>query len=840
MTNIERKLDFVKIREGVLASCTTNYARKRTEDEQISLSAPEIEHRLALTDEMRLICMFESSFPSGGFEDCIEFLKPLELLSSVISLENLVRLGRFTNLMREITSFFAECSAEKYPCLKEFSSKVIYFPEIKRRIESIIDRFGEVKDNASTQLFEIRSAIRERENSVNRRIEAVLKRAKAEGLVEDGATVVLRDGHALIPVTASLKRKLKGIVLDESATGKTAFVEPIEVIELNNEIRELYFAQKREIERILSEFSDFLRPYLPNLLESAEFMGELDFIRAKALLSIKMEAGKPIISRDNEYKLIRGRHPILEATLKREKKQIVPLTLTLTPQKHLLIISGPNAGGKSVCLKTAGLLQYMFQWGILVPAAEISEFRIFEEIFVDIGDEQSIENDLSTYSSHLTNMKGLLQRANSSSLILIDEFGSGTEPAAGGAIAETILSEMERRGVFGVVTTHYTNLKFFAERSRGAINGAMMFDTAKIEPLYKLEMGLPGNSFAFELARKIGLPEEIVKEAEERAGNDYVDIERQLRKISKNKRAIEERLNRIKSTDRTLESITDKYQKELSQIQQVKREILEEAKMQAEEILKEANRRVEATIREIKEAQAEKERTKIARGSLKEFAQSLQQSEENERDRKIAAKMEQLKERQRRKEERRRREAEGKGTAEGNGTAEGKGAADAKEAAELGRELAVGDKVRIKSNGLTGEVTRLNGKRITVTVGNIISTLAPEALERISNREYNSTIKSSSKFVGDTEESIRNRKLNFQTSIDIRGERLSDALEIVERFIDDAVMLNMQEVKILHGKGNGILKEEIRKYLRTVGGVASCTDEDIRYGGSGITVVHLE
>ena len=372
------------------------------------------------------------------------------------------------------------------------------------------------------------------------------------------------------------------------------------------------------------------------------------------------------------------------------------------------------------------------------------------------------------------------------------------------------------------------------------------FDTAKIEPLYKLEMGLPGNSFAFELARKIGLPEEIVKEAEERAGNDYVDIERQLRKISKNKRAIEERLNRIKSTDRTLESITDKYQKELSQIQQVKREILEEAKMQAEEIIKEANRRVEATIREIKEAQAEKERTKIARGSLKEFAQSLQQSEENERDRKIAAKMEQLKERQRRKEERRRREAEGKGTAEGRGGAEGKGAAEgngaatAKEAAELGRELAVGDKVRIKSNGLTGEVTRLNGKRITVTVGNIISTLAPEALERISNREYNSTIKSSSKFVGDTEESIRNRKLNFQTSIDIRGERLSDALEIVERFIDDAVMLNMQEVKILHGKGNGILKEEIRKYLRTVGGVASCTDEDIRYGGSGITVVHLE
>lgn len=834
MKDIERKLDFVKIREGVLASCSTEYARARTESEQFCRDAAEIERRLSLTDEMRLICMFESGFPSGGFVDCIDFLKPLEVLSSTISLEHLVRLGTFVSLLKEVTSFFAECGEEKYPRLKEFSAGTLYFPEIRRRIESILDRFGEVKDNASPELFEIRRSIREKEGSVARRIQSVLKRAQEEGLVEEGATVAMRDGHALIPVSSSLKRKLKGIVLDESATGKTAFVEPIEVIELNNEIRELYFAQRREIERILSLFTDFLRPYLPELLQSAEYMGELDFIRAKALFSIKMQAGKPIISGEGEYKLIKGRHPILEAALKREKKEVVPLTLTLTPKKRLLIISGPNAGGKSVCLKTAGLLQYMFQWGILVPASEISEFRIFNEIFVDIGDNQSIENDLSTYSSHLTNMNRLLRRADSESLLLIDEFGSGTEPAAGGAIAETILAEMERRGAYGVITTHYTNLKFFAERSSGAINGAMMFDTARIEPLYKLEMGLPGNSFAFELARKIGLPESIVKEAEERAGNDYVNIERQLRKISKNKRAIEERLQRIKSTDRTLESITDKYQKELEQIQQVKREILEEAKMQAEEILKEANRRVEATIREIKESQAERERTKVARDSLKSFAESLAREEKNEKDRRIAAKMEQLKERQRRKEERKKRELEKNG---------GKASAslpDAKELAELSRPVAVGDKVRIKSNGLTGEITRISGKRITVTVGNIISTLSEEAFERISNREYNSTIKSSSKFVGDTEERIQNRKLNFKTSIDIRGERLDEALDSVERFIDDAVMLNVGEVKILHGKGNGILKEEIRKYLRTIGGVASFEDEDIRYGGSGITVVHLE
>src|SRR5574344_1741895 len=825
----EHKLDFVKIRESVLSGCSTEYAKNRVNSEKISTNAQEIEQRLSLTDEMRLICLFETSFPSQGFIDCIGFLKPIEIQSGVISLDNLVKLNAFVGVLKEILNFFSNCASGKYPNLKRAAEPVLFFPEIKRRLESILDKFGEIRDNASEELYEIRKGIREKEGSVSRRIASVIKRAQDEGILEDGVTSSIHDGHVLIPVNASSKRKLKGIVYDESASGKTAFIEPIEVIELNNEIRELYFAQQREIAKILLQFSDFIRPYIADLVNSAIFMGEIDFIRAKALCAIKMEAGKPIISRDNEYKLIKGRHPILQATLKREKKEVVPLTFTLTPAKHLIIISGPNAGGKSVCLKTAGLLQYMFQWGMLVPASEISEFRIFDNFFVDIGDEQSIENDLSTYSSHLNNMKELLKNAGSDSFVLIDEFGSGTEPTAGGAIAETILAEIEQRGVFGIITTHYTNLKFYAERSTGAINGAMLFDIAKIQPLYKLEMGLPGNSFAFELARKIGLPEQIVKQAEERAGTEYVDFERQLRKISKNRRVLEEKLNRIKYTDKTLESITERYQKELSQIQETKKQIILEAKQEAASIIVEANKKIEARIKGIKEAQAEKERTKIIRRELGEFQKRVEQEQQDEKDKIIAAKMEQLIERKKRKEERKKRETP---KVSDNLDIEGP-----KRDSSPPKPLEAGDKIRIKSNGLTGEITRINNKRITISVGNIISTIREEEIERISNREYNQSIKSSSKYIGETAESIQERKLNFKQSIDIRGERLSEAIDTVSRYIDDALMVGATEIKILHGKGNGVLKEEIRKYLKTIGGVLSCEDEDIRYGGSGITIV---
>lgn len=834
---IEQKLGFGKIREQLALRCSTNYARERVAAEKVSHNPKTIEKRLILTDEMRLICMFESSFPQSGFIDSIDFLKPLEIEFSSISLENMVKLGTFVENLRGVLGFFRHCKEGSYTNLKAMAEPIMFFPEISRRIESILDRFGEVRDNASPELFNIRKSLREKENSISRKIQQILRRAQDEGLADEDASVSARDGRLLIPVSAVNKRKLPGFVYDESATGKTVFIEPMEVVELNNQVKELLFAQQREILRILREFTDFLRPYLPDLIAGARFIGEIDFIRAKALVAMQMEAGKPIISADETMKIVKGRHPILEAALKKDNKPIVPLTLTLTPDKHILVISGPNAGGKSVCLKTVGMLQYMFQWGLLIPASEVSEFRIFDDIFIDIGDEQSLENDLSTYSSHLTNMKDMLARATDNSLVLIDEFGTGTEPAAGGAIAHAILENIELKGVFGVITTHYTNLKFYAEKVNGAINGAMLFDVANIQPLYKLEVGLPGNSFAFELARKIGLPEHIIRVAEENAGTGYVDLEKQLRKISRNRRALDEKLARIKHTDKTLESITEKYEKELTDIQAVKKQILAEAKREAQEIIDNANRKVEATIKEIREAQAEKERTKAARKELEQFNREINQENASENDKKIEAKMQKLLDRKKRKEERLQRGA-------------GKGAALEGEAVKAGmpmsgqepqkRELRQGDKVRIKGGDLIGEVMQVGGSWVNVAVGSIISKVQKSNVEHISNNEYASAVKALPKQMSGHSEGLAERRLNFKPNIDIRGERLMEALEIVSRFIDDALMVGIGEVKILHGKGNGILKEEIRKYLRTVPGVVSCKDEDIQFGGSGITVVKLD
>lgn len=828
---IEQKLGFEKIKEQLILRCSTNYAKERVRGEKVSHNARTIGKRLSLTDEMRLICMFESSFPQSGFIDSIEFLKPLEVEYSSITLENMNRLYTFVENLKGVLNFFRTCKEGAYLNLKAMAEPIAFFPEISRRIEAIVDRFGEVRDNASMELYNIRKSLREKEGSISRKIQAILRKAQEEGLADEEASVSVRDGRLLIPVSAANKRKLPGFVYDESATGKTVFIEPMEVVELNNQVRELMFAQQREILRILREFSDFLRPYLPELLDGAKFIGEIDFIRAKALVALQMEAGKPIISEDETLKIVKGRHPILEATLKKEKKQIVPLTLTLTPDKHILIISGPNAGGKSVCLKTVGMLQYMFQWGLLVPASEVSEFRIFDDIFIDIGDEQSIENDLSTYSSHLTNMKEVLQKATDSSLVLIDEFGTGTEPTAGGAIALAILENIELKGVFGVITTHYTNLKFYAEKVNGAINGAMLFDVANIQPLYKLEVGLPGNSFAFELARKIGLPDHIIRVAEENAGTGYVDMEKQLRKISRNRRALDEKLARIKNTDKTLENITEKYEKELTDIQAVKKQLLAEAKKEAQMIIEQANKKVEATIKEIKEAQAEKERTKAARKELEEFNRALEQENRSESDLKIEAKMNKLLERKKKKEERLQKQGQ-------------KGAASqpqqAVAAQPVKKELKAGDKVKIKGGDLIGEVMQVGGTWVNVAVGSIISKVQKANVEHISNNEFNNAVKSLPKQMSSHSESISQRKLDFKPNIDIRGERLMEALEIVSRFIDDALMVGIGEVKILHGKGNGILKEEIRKYLKTVPGVISCKDEDIQFGGSGITVVKLD
>ena len=834
---IEPKIGFDKIREMISAKCGTEYGRHRVEEESFSTSRREIELRLNLTDEMRLIQIFESSFPDSGFIDCIPFLVPLQAGYSHIDIVSLAKLRDTLETLRKILNFFKNTGEGEYPHLKKMSEPIFTFPEVSRRIDTILDRFGEIRDNASDALFEIRRSIREKEGTISRRIQAILRRAQEDGVVDEEASVSLRDGRMLIPVAVGNKKKIPGFVYDESASGKTAFVEPMEIVELNNQVRELHFAQQREILRILTEFTDFLRPYLPDLIASAEYMGELDFISAKALVASRFAAGKPVISTTGEIRLQRARHPLLEENLKKEGKKIVPLDLQLNPDKRILLISGPNAGGKSVCLKTVGLLQYMLQWGMLISTSESSELRIFNDIFIDIGDNQSIENDLSTYSSHLLNMKNILDEAGDKSLVLIDEFGSGTEPAAGGAIAEEILSELERRGCYGVITTHYTNLKFYAGNSTGVINGAMLFDVQKIEPLFKLEIGLPGNSFAFELARKMGLPESIVHGAEERAGSDFVTIERNLRKIARNKKQLEERLARIKSTDRTLENITEKYEKELGDIKSVRKGIIDEAKREAQEILAQANKKIEATIKEIKESQAEKEKTKVARKSLTLFQEELTSAAKTKTDEDIDRKMAQIIERKKRQQERKEQREKKRGTEQEQ---QAQQVIREVEKEKTPVELAAGVKVKVKGSDLVGEIVKVSGKNVSVAIGEIITKMAMDKVEPISGKQYKDHFKPAERKSVYSGSSISERRLYFNPNIDIRGKRLDEAIEIVTRFIDDAIMVDMGQVSILHGKGNGVLREEIRKYLKITPGVKSFRDEHIERGGTGITIVELD
>ena len=839
---LEQKIGFDQIRRIISDRCSTAYAVERTATETFSTNQAHIRKRLLLTDEMRLIMMFEDGFPSGGFIDCIDFLKPLERSSSAIDLLSLRKLKTMLETLRKVTSFFEGIKDGVYPNLKRMSSRILNFPEIQRRIDGILDRYGDVKDTASDELYSIRKSLREKEGTISRRMTAILKKAQEEGIVDSDAGVSVRDGKMLIPVSAANKKRLPGFIYDESATGKTAFIEPAEVVELDNQIKELKFSEQREIVRILFEFTEFLRPYIPDLLDAARYLGEIDFIMAKAQVALDFIAGMPVISEDGRMNLRKARHPLLERALRKEKKEIVPLTASLTPEKHILLISGPNAGGKSVCLKTVGLLQYMFQWGMLIPTSETSEMLVFDRIMVDIGDDQSIDNDLSTYSSFLSNMKEMLAKADDKTLILIDEFGSGTEPAAGGAIAEAILSELDKRGSYGVITTHYTNLKFYASGAEtGVMNGAMMFDVQNIAPLFKLEMGLPGNSFAFELARKMGIPETVIKDAEARAGEEFVGIERNLRKIARNRKALDEKLERIKNTDRTLESITDKYQKELKEIKQLKKTILDEAKKEAEEIIKGANRQVESTIKTIKESQAQKETTQEARKELQDFMSILAARKEQEKKDKedyIEKKIRQLDARKERQKQRKAKKADDRETQEMLEKQAEKERIEAFRSAPV----KVGEKVRVKENGMVGEVTKVSAKAVVVVIGNISSKMPLDKVERITSNEFKTAVKENSKPVSliKYDSSISERKLNFSTEIDLRGERLNDAIEKVTRYIDDAVMLGISSVRIIHGKGTGVLRDEIQKLVRTMPGVASARDEHIQFGGTGVTIVTFE
>lgn len=840
---IEAILGFDRVRKIISDRCSTEYATARTAEENFSTDAREIRQRLLLTDEMRMIVMFEESFPSNGYIDCVRFLEILTNEGSNIDLVSLGKLKTMLETLRRITLFFSNIKDGIYPNLKKMVSSIVLFPEVQQRIDTILDKFGNVKDTASDELYDIRRKLKDKEGAISKRIGILLKKAQADGIVDQDASVVVRDGKMLIPVSTSNKRKIQGFVYDESSSGKTTFIEPAEIVEITNEISELHFAETREIARILYEFSDWLRPYVPDLLDGAKCIGEMDFLIAKAQTALDFVAGMPIISDTEEMDLRKARHPLLERSLKRDGKEIVPLTVTLTPQKHILLISGPNAGGKSVCLKTVGLLQYMFQWGMLIPTSETSEMMVFDRIMADIGDGQSIDNDLSTYSSFLESMKDMLKEADSHTLVLIDEFGSGTEPAAGGAIAEAILNEFDKRGVYGVITTHYTNLKLYASGAdTGVINGAMQFDAKNIAPLFKLEMGLPGNSFAFELARKMGLPEEIIKDAENRAGEEFVGIERNLRKIARNRRVLDEKIQKIRNTDKTLESITDKYQKELEDIRKKRQEIIDEAKREAEDIVKGANRQVEHTIRTIKEKQAEKSQTRKARTDLQDFVNALaakKEQDQQDRDSYLEDKLRKVNERQQRQLARKNRRATTEDQKRMNEEAEKSRMISSFRSGPL----QVGEKVRIKANGMVGEVSIVSDKAVTVIIGNIKSKMPLDKVERITSNEYKSAVKAAPKPVTQTtsmDSSISERKLNFKMELDVRGQRVNEALDNVMHYIDDAIMLNVSSVRIIHGKGTGALRDEIQRFLRATPGVVSAKDESVQLGGSGVTVVTFD
>lgn len=824
--NFEQKIGFDRLREQVAALCTMQAARGRLAGQTFSTDREEIERRLALADEMRTILILEREFPDGEYVDVDRIVAKIGVEGAFLDIAEAVDLRKALGAVGEVAGFIRNRGADAYPTLYRRSEGVSAFPEIVAAIDRIIDRFGEVKDTASAELQQIRCSIREHEGQAAKRLQQLLNSAKSAGIVDAEATLSIREGRAVIPVSAANKRKLPGFVHDESATGKTVYIEPVEVVEINNRLKELEYAERREIVRILTAFTEEIRPAAGGLAEAGDYLSEMDMVRAKARWAVENSGGKPIVSTDDRLVLRRARHPLLAQTLKAQGREIVPLDLELDRHKHLLVISGPNAGGKSVCLKTTGIVQYMFQCGFLVPALENSELPVFRSLFIDIGDEQSMDDDLSTYSSHLKNMKNMLQGASDRTLVLIDEFGSGTEPTIGGAIAESILEKLLEKGCYGIITTHYANIKYYASNTEGIANGAMMFDVQNIRPLFRLEIGKPGSSFAIEIARKIGLPEEIIRKAGEKAGSDHINIERQLREIARDKHYWEQKRDRIRLTDRKVEELEQSYSEQLQRIRQERQEILRRAKAEAQELLAEANRRIENTIREIREAQAEKELTRLARRELEDFREAVDRAdrEDSERSAAVQREMEKIERRRQRRAERKQQGAE---------------APEAERAPVKPREVEVGSKVKLAGQEIPGIVRSVKGKKAQVAFGQILTTVDKSLLTVVSNNEYREATRPvTARTVVAVD--ISARKLNFKDHIDVRGMRAAEALEAVQDLVDDALMVGVGSVTILHGKGTGALKEEIRRYLRTVPEVASAVDEHADRGGAGITVVTFE
>ncbi|TKG95852.1 endonuclease MutS2 [Puteibacter caeruleilacunae] len=826
--NFEVKIGFNKIREILSANCLSELGREWVTDMSFKEKKHVLERLLGETEEFAMILDEGANFPVSYYFDVRESLRKARIEGTFLEAHELFDLKRSLESIRSIVNFFSNQEDNLYPNLRRLCKYVVLFPYLYDRMNKIISKHGTIKDSASPELNTIRREILSKQSNVSKRMQSLLREAVKSGIVDQDTTVAIRDGRPVIPVAAGNKRKLKGIVHDESATGKTAFVEPAEIVEYNNAIRELEYAEKREIVKILTVFTDDLRPYIDEIENSYEFMGKMDFIRSKAIFAKDIDAIKVDINDGCSISWEKARHPLLLLNLRKEKREIVPLDIELNPNDRILLISGPNAGGKSVCLKTVGIIQYMFQCGMMVPVDENSVMGIFKDIFIDIGDEQSLENDLSTYSSHLMNMKYFTRNCNPESLILIDEFGTGTEPMLGGAIAESILNRLNQLQTFGVITTHYTNLKHFASSVEGIANGAMLYDSHRMEPLFKLQIGKPGSSFAFEIARKIGLSEDILQEATDKVGKDHIHFDKHLRDIVRDKRYWETKRQKIRKSEKKLDDLIERYEKDLDEAGKLRKDIIQKAKEEAETLLSQTNRKIEQTIRTIKEAQAEKERTKKARKSLAEFKEETKEKDIAE-EKRIARKIDQIKEREKRKKNR-------KGTGTEPKTEEKKKPSVKKVVAT---DFEPGDLVKVAGSGSVGEVVEVSKKNIVVAFGQLMSTVDRKRLERISKNKAKQQDKTRNKTQANINQNLSDRRMTFKSEIDVRGKRVDEALQIVQDFIDEAIMLDISDVRILHGTGNGILRQTLREFLRTEPMVKGVRDEHVQFGGSGISIVTL-
>ncbi len=813
--NFENKVGFDLIREAVGAQCVSSMAVDKCRSMAFSTDYAYVCERLEAVAQMVALINEGLVVPLHNVYDISALLSQISVQGTYLNAAEMMTVRKSLRGISEIYDFFVQRCLDKdgeviaYHRLWSVIGDMTTFAPLIRSIDRVIDVYGNVKDNASLQLAEIRGKLSSLSGRVNSVMRRVISAAVREGVFDADVVATVRDGRLVVPVAPMNKRRIKGIIHDESASGKTVFIEPAEVVEVNNQIRELEMEERREIIRILSLLADELRPHAEHILASSDKVGEVDFINAKARYAQLVGGTLPSISKKTELQWFHARHPVLLLTLQRQGKEVVPLDIELSKQRRILVISGPNAGGKSVCLKTVGVVQYMMQCGLLPPVYENSRMGMFRDIFVDIGDDQSLEDDLSTYSSHLKNMRLFLQRGSAVSLMLIDEFGTGTEPQIGGALAQAILHQLNDKKMWGVITTHYQNLKHYAEETEGLVNGSMLYDRNLMQPLFKLSIGNAGSSFAVEIARKIGFPSSIIDEAEQIVGQDYINMDKYLLDIARDRKYWAEKRANIKQKEKKLESTLQNYERDAEELRSKRKEILADAQLQAKRIIDESNAAVERTIRDIREAQADKERTKEARRKLAERKRDMMKS-------KSEAAPDLL-----RRAPKKRKPVEDK------------------MATREVEEIRPGDVVKLDGEGMAGRVVEVNGKNATVTFGMIKTVVALSRLRHTMAKVETGVSKNASFISETTSNDMRQRQLNFKQEIDVRGMRVDEAIQAVTYFIDDAVQCAVNRVRILHGTGTGALRQSIRSYLSTVADVKSYHDEHVQFGGAGITVVEL-